>query len=116
MAQQHARTLASAACPELCPDSVEQRIIRASVQLAAVPDHADGPQTVTLFRRGNLEVRLTEMAQDRMMGLPPFWLELHSPASGGTIDSLGCHEFDEKELAAAVEFVLEATQRLRSLH
>jgi hypothetical protein len=116
MAQSHGRPLANTAPRELCPDSVEQRIIRAYVQLAAAPDDADGTRTVTVFRRGSLEVRLTEVAQDRMMSLPPFWLELHSPTSGATIDSIGCHEFDEDELAAAVEFVLEATQRLRSIH
>jgi hypothetical protein len=48
MAQQDARPLARVACPESCPDSVEQRIMCAYVHLAAAPDHAEGPRTVTL--------------------------------------------------------------------
>jgi hypothetical protein len=115
MAQQHARPLASAACRELCPDRVEQRIMCAYVQLAAALDPADGSRTITLFRFGSLEIRLTEISPD-MMGLPPLWLELRSPASGAIIDSLGCYEFDEDELTAAVEFILEAMQRVRILH
>jgi hypothetical protein len=154
MAQQHAMPTASAARPELCPDRVERRIMRAYVQLAAAPDHADGTRAVTLFRLGSLacraekwtrfsalddapakswsiglspkvdstfgsdalEVRLTETAQNMVMGLPPIWLELRSPLSGAILDSLGCYDFDEDELAAAVEFVLEAAQRVRPLH
>ena len=116
MAQQHARPLASAACPELCPDSLEQRIMCAYVQLATALVRADGLRTVTLFRLDNLEVRLTEATPDIMMGLPPLWLELRSPVSGAIIDSLGCYEFDEDELTAAVGFILEATQRVRTLH
>jgi len=88
----------------------------AYVELAAAQEHTDRLRTVTLFRRGSLELRLTEMAQDRITGLPSFWLELHSLASGATIDSFGCHEFNESELAAAVEFVLEAKPRMRSVN
>jgi len=88
----------------------------AYVELAAAQDHADNLRTVTLFRRGSLELRLTEMAQDRITGLPAFWLELYSLERGATIDSIGCHEFNESELAAAVEFVLEAKPRIRSVH
>jgi hypothetical protein len=57
MAQQHAMPTASAARPELCPDRVERRIMRAYVQLAAAPDHADGTRAVTLFRLGSLAHR-----------------------------------------------------------
>ena len=38
--------------------------MRAYVQLAVAPDHADGVGAVTLFRLGSLEVRLTETAQN----------------------------------------------------
>ena len=116
MAQQPAMPTASDARPELCPDRVEQRIMRAYVQLAAAPDHADGTRAVTLFRLGSLEVRLTETAQNMVMGLSPVWLELRSPLSGAILDSLGCYDFDEDELTAAVDFVLEAAQRVRPLH
>jgi hypothetical protein len=116
MAQQYARPLANAACRDLCPDSVEQRIMCAYVQLAAAMDHADSSRTVTHFRLGDLEISLTDVAQDRTTSLRPFWLEFRSPTSGAIIDSIGCYDFDEDELAATVEFVLEATQRLRFFH
>ena len=116
MPERHARTAANAAHRRLCSDWIEQRIICAYVELAAAQAHADHLRTVTLFRRGSLELRLIEMAQDRITGLPTFWLELHSLESGAAIDSLGCHEFNECELAAAVQFVLEAKPRMRSVH
>ena len=117
MSQQHAKVLASAACLALCPDSIEQRIMTAYVHLAAAPDYPDGPRTFTLFRLDGLEVCLTEVPQNMlMMGLPSLWLELRSPLSGAITDSLGCFDFDEDELAAAVEFILEATRRVRTLH
>jgi hypothetical protein len=43
-----------------------------------------------------------------LAGLPRFWVEIYSLASGSTIDSYGCFEFDEDELAKAVEFIVEA--------
>ncbi|MBM6580828.1 hypothetical protein ILT44_11595 [Microvirga sp. BT689] len=90
--------------------------MRAYVQLAVAPDDAEGARAVTLFRLGSLEVRLTETAQNLLEGLPPVWLELRSPLNGAIVDSLGCHDFDEDELAAAVAFVIEAAQRVQTLH
>jgi hypothetical protein len=116
MAQQHARLSASGAFPELCPHRVEQRIMAAYVQLAAVLDHSSSPRTVTVFWVGSLEVSLTEAAQNMIVGLPPLQLELRSPESGAILDSLGCYDFDEGELAAAVEFILDAMRRVRTLH
>jgi hypothetical protein len=52
---------------------------------------------------------LTEMEPEATLAdLPPFWVEIYSLASGSTIDSYGCFEFDEDELAKAVEFIVEA--------
>lgn len=102
--------------PELSLDWIEQRIIRAYVQLAVGPDHQEDARTVTVVRLGGLDVSLTEDAQAALAGLPPFLLELRSRTSGAEIDSIGWHDFDEDELAAAVALVWEAAHRLRTLH
>ena len=67
-----------------------------------------GSRTVTLSRQSGLEVRLTEMP---LPGMPTFWLELHALGTRSVIDSLGCSEFDEDELAAAVDFICKAQER-----
>jgi hypothetical protein len=97
-------------------DRIEQKIVRAYVQLAILPDDADGSCTVTLERFGGLEVRLTETPRRGPANLPWFWLELYSHGSGSVIESLGCFEFDEDELVAAVEFVWEARRRHGTCH
>ena len=97
-------------------DRIEQRIVRAYVQLAVLPDDADGSCTVTLERFGGFEVRLTEAPREGAANLSCFWLELYSHGSGAVIDSLGCSEFDENELEAAVEFVCKARRCHRVHH
>lgn len=97
---------------DLCPDEVEQRIIRAYVQLLFAPDDLDGPRNVTVAQFGALEVRLSELPPvQKHPDVPQFWLEMYSHASFSTLDSYGCFDFDEAELAAAVEFVFEAERR-----
>jgi hypothetical protein len=102
--------------PELSLDWIEQKIIRAYVQLAAGPDDLEAARTVTVVRLGSLDVSLTEDAQAATAGLPPFLLELRSRTNGAEIDSFGWHDFDEDELAAAVAFVWEAAHRMHTLH
>lgn len=104
------------ACSELSPDWIEQRIIRAYVQLAYKTDRARDSFTVTLARHGDLEIRLSETPELGTAGAPPFWLELRLQASGVIIDSLGCRDFDEDELSSAVKFVCAAMQWRRTLH
>ncbi|WP_157934295.1 hypothetical protein [Microvirga ossetica] len=107
---------ANAPCPLSDADWIEQRIIRAYVQLALEPNDTDGSRAVTLAGLDGLEIRLTERSLDGIADLATFWLELRSPATGATLDSLGCHEFDEDEMSAAVAFVEQALHRLRTLH
>ncbi|WP_262272423.1 hypothetical protein [Microvirga yunnanensis] len=99
-----------------CRDWIEQKIVRAYVQLAVVPDNADGSCTVTLGRFGCLEVRLTEMPGEGLPNLPRFWLELYADGSDSVVDSFGCGDFDEDELEAAVTFVQAAMHRSGILH
>jgi hypothetical protein len=112
--RQSAMASENATCSNPCRDDVEQAIIRAYVRLAVAPDAARGSSTATVARFGVLEVRLTEAPQPGRPDLPPFWLEMYSHVNGSTIDSFGCFEFDEDELAAAVEFVCEADHRLQT--
>jgi hypothetical protein len=98
-------------------DEVEQRIIRAYVQLACTPAETDGSRTVAVTRLSGLEVRLTEVPlREAAPGMPQFWLEVYSHASRSVIDSCGCREFDERELAAAVEMVTNSLNRNRPTH
>lgn len=100
----------------MSPDEIEQRIIRAYVQLACTPA-VDGFCTVAVARFGALEARLTEVAEEqRLPGLPWFWLELYSHAQQTVIDSCGCTELDERELAQAVELVVSAQHKAHGLH
>ena len=105
-----------AVCPELSLDWIEQKIIRAYVQLAAGSDRLEAARTVTVIRLGGLNVSLTEDVQAAMAGLPPFSLELRSRTNGAEIDRIDWHDFDEDELAAAVAFVWDAAHRVQTLH
>ena len=104
--------LASApAGPDSCRDRIEEQIIRAYVQLALAPDQANGSRRITVAQFGQLEVRLTEFPLKGVpSNIPPLWVEVYSHASGSTIDSFGCFEFDEDELAATVELIIESRQ------
>lgn len=100
----------------MSPDEIEQRIIRAYVQLACTPK-ADGWRTVTVAWFGALEARLTEVPEEqRLLGVPYFWLELYSHARHAAVDSCGCTEFDEHELGQAVDLIVSAGHRAQGLH
>ena len=99
-----------------CRDWIEQKIVRAYVQLAVLPDDPDGSCTVMLERSGGLEIRLTETPRTGPANMPSFWLELYSHGSAAVVDSLACFEFDEDELKAAIEFVYQARRRHGSRH
>jgi hypothetical protein len=100
--------------PDACYDRIEQDIIRAYVRLALTSDQADGSRSVRLAQFGSVEVRLSEGAiEDMPPNVPPFWVEIYSYASDTIVDSCGCFEFDEDELSAAVELVIEAQQGQR---
>ena len=114
MSQSHAPVV-SAMFPKLDADWIEQRIIRACVQLAVEASHGNEPCSVPLAQIGSLEICLTELFWSRTDGLPSFWLELRS-RSGEVIDSLGCSEFDEDEFAAISDFIRDAVQRWQTLH
>ena len=101
---------------EMSPDEIEQRVIRAYVQLACMPE-TDDARTVTVVRFGMLEARLTEIPEEqRLLGTPWFWLELYSHAKLAVLDSYGCRELDEPELAQAVELIANARQQVQDLH
>ena len=102
---------------DICRDQIEQKIIRAYVQLAVPQDRKHDFRTVKLARSGGLEVRLTKNPQ---AGAPPtlssYWLEIYSCGSGSMIDRFEVVEFDEGELAAAVEFVCRTQKRHQALN
>jgi len=100
---------------DLCADWIEQRIIRAYIQLMFLAGDPDGSRTITVLRLGRLEVRLTERSTDTAApGIPPFWLEVIPVAGRPSINGCGFYEFDETELAMAVDLVLEAAREADS--
>lgn len=108
-------TVAEQACvdypvvSDLCADEIEQRIIRAYVQLVFQPLDANNSRSVVAMRLGSLEVRLTELhPTDTNNDLPPFWTEVFDWPHQASIDSVGSHEFDEDELAAVVDMIVSA--------
>jgi hypothetical protein len=65
---------------------------------------------------GACEVSLTETApHGTLAGTPPFWLETYCRASGRILDSCGCFEFDDAELEAAVQLVMETGRVFRNV-
>ncbi|RDI60069.1 hypothetical protein [Microvirga subterranea] len=109
MSQSHA--ISAGAQPEIAPcrDRIEEQIIRAYVRLALAPDQTGGLRTITLTQFGALEIRLTEVSgASEATPFPPFWVEIYSHESSCVIDSCGCFEFDEDELTAAVDLVVDA--------
>ncbi|QRM32651.1 hypothetical protein [Microvirga sp. VF16] len=94
----------------LDPNRLEQDILLAYVQLAAMPDQASGARTATVANFGSVEVRLTELTQPEVNPrcIPPFWLEVYSHATDTVLDSCGCFEFDEPELITAADLICDA--------
>jgi hypothetical protein len=94
---------------DLCADEIEQRIIRAYVRLVFQPVDTANARSVVVMRLGPLEVRLTELHRaDITPGVPPFWIEVFDWPHQASIDSVGSYEFDEDELAAAVDMIVSA--------
>jgi hypothetical protein len=96
-------------------DEIEQRIIRAYVQLACRPRESGQSRSLTVVRLPQVNVRLTE-ASPEIQGMPLFWLEVYSDGSLSVIDSCGFSDLDEDELATAVEMIMSAGLRAHDRH
>ncbi|PVE22010.1 hypothetical protein DC522_23660 [Microvirga sp. KLBC 81] len=112
---QFTNTVAEQACvdypllSDLCADEIEQRIVRAYIQLVFQAVDTDSSRSVVVMRLGSLEVRLAELRlPEANHGLPPFWIEVFDWPHQASIDSIGCYEFGEDELAAAVAMIVSA--------
>jgi hypothetical protein len=117
MSQLGAMRAGASSWEDACPGRIEEQIIRAYVQLAFMPNGANGSRAITLAQFGALEARLTEVPlAEPLSDIPSFWVEIYSYASGHTVDNCGCFEFDEDELAAAVELIIEAKQSQPALN
>lgn len=98
-------------------DHVEQELLCAYVQLALMPNSANDCRKVVVAQTEALEVSLTEIAcLERPADVPPFWVEIYSRADRSVIDSCGCFEFDDEELARAVELIIEAEKSQSSVN
>ena len=96
---------------DLCADEIEQCIIRAYVRLVFQAVDTDNSRPSVVMRLGPLEVHLSEMhPKDAAFGLPPFWIEVFDGTSRVSLDSIGCHELDDDELAATVEMIVSAVE------
>jgi len=96
-------------------DEIEQRIIRAYVQLAYRPRESRESRSLTVVRLPQMNVRLTE-ASPVVQGVPLFWLEVCSDGTLAVIDSYGFSDLDEDELATAVEMIMSAGLRPHDRH
>ncbi len=109
IAKRHAGSNEYSCRPGRWVDEIEQRIIRAYFQIVRATDHSDRSRTVTVAGLGSLEVRLTSASgEDVRSDAPPFRLEVFSSTNSTAMESLGCFNFDDEELAAAARFVLRA--------
>jgi aminopeptidase-like protein len=91
-------------------DEIEQRIIRAYVQLTCRPREREGSRCMFVVRLHQLNVRMTK-ASPEIQGMPLFWLEAYSDGSLSVIDSYGFSDLNEDELATAVEMIMSAGLR-----
>ena len=99
---------------DLCADEIEQRIIRSYVGLVYQAVDTANRRSVVVMRLGTLEVHLTEIhPEDTTPGVPPFWIEGFYWPQQASIYSVGCYEFNEDELVAAVEMIVSAAQETR---
>jgi hypothetical protein len=94
---------------DLCAAEIERRIIQAYVQLVFQAVDRNSSRAIAVLRLGSLEVHLAELhPAPARPDLPPFWIEVIDAPTQTSIDSLGFHDFDEDELAAAVEMIVSA--------
>ena len=94
---------------DLCADDVEQALVRALVRLMCQDQNPDNSRPVVVMRLGSLDVHLSKTPPDyATFGLPPFWIEVIDAPTQTSVDSLGFRDFDEDELAAAVEMIVSA--------
>ncbi len=97
---------------EACADEIEQRIIRGYIRLVFGCEKTVGVRTATVMRLGPLEFRLTEsLEDDSNLGMPLYWLEVVLKPHQLTVDRYRMSEFDDGELAGAVEFIRGAASR-----
>ena len=102
---------------DLCADEVEQRLIRAYVRLVFQPAEISEPRGVAVMRLGSVEVHLTEVHPAHTRSdLPPFWSEVMDASTDTSIDSLGFRDFDEDQLATAVEMIVNAAHEAGLRH
>jgi hypothetical protein len=107
LAQPRTACIGTLLSSDVCADEIEQRIIQAYVQLVFQAPDEDGLRTITVAQLQAIEVRLTELRQSKAdPKIPPFWLEIFSLPDFASIDSYGCFDFDEAELATAVDLVV----------
>jgi hypothetical protein len=91
-------------------DEIEERIIGAYIRLACAP-HKDGANTATVARIEPFELRLTELPEEQKLpGMPWFWLEFCSRSQHSVIDRCGCTEFDDRELTRLLEFITDTAR------
>jgi hypothetical protein len=94
---------------DLSADEIEQGIIRAYIQLVFQAEDTDNSRPVVVMQLGPLNVHMSETRpKEATFGLPSFWIEVFDGTSQASIDSIGFHEFDDAELAAAVEMIVSA--------
>jgi len=92
---------------EVTPTEIEQRIIRAYIQLVFRPEPNDGSQSIIVTRSGSTEVRMTEIPQESFASrVPQFWLEVVALPARTSLDGFGFFELNDVILATAVEFIL----------
>lgn len=100
---------------ETCADEIEQRIIRTYIRLVFDAEQPFGFRTGTVMRHGPLEFRLTETFEnDTNPGMPMYWLEVFPTQHQLSIGRYRMSEFDESEIAGAVEFIIEAARGTQS--
>jgi hypothetical protein len=86
---------------------LQRLLLLAYTRLFLLPEQEDGSKLTTVASFGRYDLRLTEVACGGSIAVPPLWIELYDRHARRIIDSAGCWDLHDADVAAEM-FMTEA--------
>ena len=86
---------------------LQRLLLLAYTRLFLLPEQEDGSKLTTVASFGRYDLRLVEVPVGGNIAVPPLWIELYDRNAGRTIDSAGCWDLHDADVAAEM-FMTEA--------